>query len=149
MTMAETKPSMGLGLPSSYPPVAMLPTQVGPSGVRYDFNTGCRVTLPIRESGVWRVVMRDLDTNNILFDHETQGAEVNSTKRWFVRFALDVWEIDGATKSLVLYSQMVGRAIRGKTAGGNEKAEIVTVVDTALPGFGDLSKAFTNWEDVW
>jgi DNA repair protein RadD len=53
------------------------------------------------------------------------------------------------TKSLVLYSQMVGRAIRGKTAGGNEKAEIVTVVDTALPGFGDLSTAFTNWEDVW
>ncbi len=103
--MAETKPSMGLGLPSSYPPVAMLPTQVGPSGVRYDFNTGCRVTLPIRESGVWRVVMRDLDTNNILFDHETQGAEVNSTKRWFVRFALDVWEIDGATKSLVLSHQ--------------------------------------------
>jgi DNA repair protein RadD len=53
------------------------------------------------------------------------------------------------TKSLVLYSQMVGRAIRGKTAGGNEKAEIVTVVDTGLPGFGDLSSAFTNWEDVW
>lgn len=53
------------------------------------------------------------------------------------------------TKSLVLYSQMVGRAIRGRSAGGNEHAEIVTVVDTALPGFGDLSKAFTNWEDVW
>ena len=53
------------------------------------------------------------------------------------------------TKSLVLYSQMVGRAIRGKAAGGNEKAEIVTVVDTDLPGFGDLSLAFTNWEDVW
>jgi superfamily II DNA or RNA helicase len=53
------------------------------------------------------------------------------------------------TKSLVLYSQMVGRAIRGKAAGGNEKAEIVTVVDTELPGFGDLSLAFTNWEDVW
>lgn len=53
------------------------------------------------------------------------------------------------TKSLVLYSQMVGRAIRGKSAGGNEKSEIVTVVDTALPGFGDLNKAFTNWEDIW
>jgi superfamily II DNA or RNA helicase len=53
------------------------------------------------------------------------------------------------TKSLVLYSQMVGRAIRGKKAGGNEKAEIVTVVDTALPGFGNLNLAFTNWEDVW
>lgn len=53
------------------------------------------------------------------------------------------------TKSLVLYSQMVGRATRGIRAGGNAVAEIVTVVDTALPGFGDLSKAFTNWEDVW
>lgn len=38
------------------------------------------------------------------------------------------------TKSLVLYSQMVGRAIRGPNAGGNANAEIVTVVDTALPG---------------
>lgn len=53
------------------------------------------------------------------------------------------------TTSLVLYSQMVGRAIRGPKAGGNEYAEIVTVVDTGLPGFGDVSKAFANWEDVW
>lgn len=53
------------------------------------------------------------------------------------------------TKSLVLYSQMVGRAIRGPKAGGNENAEIVTVVDTTLAGFGDLASAFTNWEDVW
>ena len=53
------------------------------------------------------------------------------------------------TKSLVLYSQMVGRAIRGPKAGGNERAEIVTVVDTALPGFGDVAEAFNNWEDVW
>jgi hypothetical protein len=44
---------------------------------------------------------------------------------------------------------MVGRAIRGKKSGGNENAEIVTVVDTALPGFGNLNLAFTNWEDVW
>lgn len=53
------------------------------------------------------------------------------------------------TKSLVLFSQMVGRATRGPRAGGNAKAEIVTVVDTSLPGFGDMSKAFENWEDVW
>lgn len=53
------------------------------------------------------------------------------------------------TRSLVLYSQMVGRAIRGVKAGGNTSAEIVTVVDTMLPGFGDLSEAFSNWEDVW
>lgn len=53
------------------------------------------------------------------------------------------------TKSLVLYSQMVGRAIRGKRAGGNETAEIVTVVDHHLPGFGSIADAFNNWEDIW
>jgi len=53
------------------------------------------------------------------------------------------------TDSLVLYSQMIGRAIRGPKSGGNEVAEIVTVVDGGLPGFGDLSEAFLNWEDVW
>jgi DNA repair protein RadD len=53
------------------------------------------------------------------------------------------------TKSLVLYSQMIGRAIRGPRAGGNETAEILTVVDTGLQGFGDVEQAFLNWEDVW
>ena len=53
------------------------------------------------------------------------------------------------TKSLVLFSQMVGRATRGEKAGGNREAEIVTVVDTDLPGFRSLTEAFTNWEDVW
>ena len=53
------------------------------------------------------------------------------------------------TKSLVLYSQMVGRVIRGPRAGGTERCEVVTVVDTTLPGFGDVAEAFMNWEDVW
>jgi superfamily II DNA or RNA helicase len=53
------------------------------------------------------------------------------------------------TKSLVLYSQMVGRATRGVKAGGNEACTISTVVDKNLPGFGDITEAFTNWEDVW
>ena len=53
------------------------------------------------------------------------------------------------TKSLVLYSQMVGRATRGPRAGGNAACAISTVVDVDLPGFGDLTEAFSNWEDVW
>lgn len=57
--------------------------------------------------------------------------------------------ISRPTDSLVLYSQMVGRAIRGTKAGGNEKAEIVTVVDSSLPGFDAVANAFFNWEDVW
>jgi superfamily II DNA or RNA helicase len=57
--------------------------------------------------------------------------------------------ISRPTDSLVLYSQMVGRAIRGVNAGGNSEAEIVTVVDTCLPGFDAVTNAFFNWEDVW
>lgn len=53
------------------------------------------------------------------------------------------------TKSLVLYSQMIGRAIRGPRAGGNSEAEVVTVIDRSLPGFANVAEAFTNWEDVW
>ena len=53
------------------------------------------------------------------------------------------------TRSLVLYSQMVGRAIRGPKAGGTKTCEILTVVDPSLPGFGDVTEAFLNWEDVW
>lgn len=53
------------------------------------------------------------------------------------------------TRSLVLFSQMVGRVIRGPLAGGTETCEIVTVIDPDLPGFGDVASAFENWEDVW
>ena len=53
------------------------------------------------------------------------------------------------TTSLVLYSQMAGRAMRGLRAGGNRTAEIMTVADTDLPGFGSVTDAFTNWEDLW
>ena len=53
------------------------------------------------------------------------------------------------TKSLVLYSQMVGRVIRGPKAGGTNSCEVVTVVDTNLPGFRNVTEAYMNWEDVW
>lgn len=53
------------------------------------------------------------------------------------------------TKSLVLFSQMVGRATRGTKAGGNATCEILTVHDPSYPGFGDVAEAFFNWEDVW
>jgi len=53
------------------------------------------------------------------------------------------------TTSLVLYSQMVGRALRGPRAGGNATAEVYTVADTNLPGFGSVADAFTNWEELW
>ena len=53
------------------------------------------------------------------------------------------------TTSLVLYSQMAGRAMRGKQSGGNLRCQIYTVVDTKLLGFGSVAEAFQNWEELW
>ena len=53
------------------------------------------------------------------------------------------------TKSLVLYSQMCGRAMRGPKSGGNRTCRIYTVIDMSLPGFGSVTEAFTNWEALW
>ena len=53
------------------------------------------------------------------------------------------------TASVVLYSQMVGRAMRGPRAGGNRNCDIWTVVDTDLPGFRSVADAFQNWEELW
>lgn len=53
------------------------------------------------------------------------------------------------TKSLVLYSQMVGRATRGVNAGGTPKCSIRTVIDSALKDSINAPDVFLNWEDIW
>lgn len=88
---------------SPYPAPAKLPTQLGPEGIRFDFNLGARVLLPQRTVGRWRVRLEDLDTANVLFQSENQGALVNSTKRWFIRFRIQVWSLDdGEDPRLIL-----------------------------------------------
>lgn len=52
------------------------------------------------------------------------------------------------TSSVVLYTQMVGRVARGPRQGGNEKADVFTVIDD-LPGFRTLGEGFGYWEDIW
>ena len=81
---------------SAFPPPAAQPTQLGPHGIRFDFNQGARVVLPAREKGQWRVRLRDLDTGNILFQSDVKGAFVSSAKRFYVRFSVEVWELDDA-----------------------------------------------------
>src|SRR5208283_2427935 len=76
----------------AYPPPAELPTQTGPNGMRFDFNDGCRVLVP-EAAAPWRVRLRDLDTGNILFETSADftAGRVNSAKRYFVRFRIEVW----------------------------------------------------------
>ena len=52
------------------------------------------------------------------------------------------------TQSVALYSQMVGRVVRGPKVGGGKTCKVVTIVDK-LPGFRSISEAFNYWEDIW
>jgi len=85
-----------------YLPAPAEPTQIGPLGIKYDFNAGARVFLPDRTRGSWRIQLSDLDTGNILFHAENRGALVLSSKQFYVRFGVEVWDVDedGAAKSI-------------------------------------------------
>jgi len=74
-----------------YPPPAEIPTQQGPHDLRFDFNNGCRVLAP-KSAHPWRLRISDLDTGNVLYQTEITDGRVNSSKRYFVRFRLEVWQ---------------------------------------------------------
>lgn len=88
----------------AYPPSAETPTQLGPQGIRFDFNQGARVLLPNRSQGSWRIRLQDLDTGNILFESENKGAIVASSKRYYVRFGIEIREVDEAGKEELVLS---------------------------------------------
>jgi autotransporter strand-loop-strand O-heptosyltransferase len=73
--------------------LADIPTQPAAKGIRFDFNDGCRLTLPKGEHP-WRVRLSDLDTGNVLYETEIEAGWINSSKRYFVRFRIDVWQRD-------------------------------------------------------
>lgn len=94
---------------SPYPPVTAVPTQTDASGILFDFNNGCRVKLPSREGVTWRVRLRDLDTGNVLFEHGgLTDAFVTSSKRWFVRFGIEVWQDTQASETVPVFSHQYG-----------------------------------------
>ena len=73
-----------------FPPPAPVPTQEVPgTAIRFDFNDGARVVLPEAEHP-WQVRLSDLDTGNILFETTFAQGRINSTKRYYVRFRLEV-----------------------------------------------------------
>ncbi|WP_351088123.1 DEAD/DEAH box helicase [Shewanella sp. S1-49-MNA-CIBAN-0167] len=52
------------------------------------------------------------------------------------------------TESLVLYLQMIGRAIRGNTDQTPKKAKIYTVIDE-ISDFNNVNLAFKHWNEMW
>jgi superfamily II DNA or RNA helicase len=84
---------------------------------------------------------RDTDAIQILtyYDVLTTGFDAPRT---------NVAVISRPTSSVVLYSQMVGRAARGRKAGGNSTCRIITVIDQ-IPGYRSIAEGFGYWEAVW
>ncbi|MGL5602912.1 MAG: DEAD/DEAH box helicase [Silvania sp.] len=60
----------------------------------------------------------------------------------------DVAIIARPTASLVQYSQMAGRAMRGKQSGGNISCRVYTVNDN-IPEFRSVCHAFAHWDTMW
>lgn len=85
-----------------YAAAAAQPTQLGPEEIRFDFNEGARLLLPPRASGLWRARLSDVDSGNVLFETETKGGLIRSSKRWFVRFRIEVTEVDADGERIAL-----------------------------------------------
>jgi len=56
--------------------------------------------------------------------------------------------ISRPTKSIVLYSQMIGRGLRGPRMGGNEECLLIDMKDN-LDRFSDENEAFSYFEEYW
>lgn len=56
--------------------------------------------------------------------------------------------ISRPTKSIVLYSQMIGRGLRGPRMGGNEECLLIDMKDN-LERFSDENEAFEYFEEYW
>ena len=52
------------------------------------------------------------------------------------------------TSAIVLYSQMIGRGMRGALVGGEESCRLVDIRDNFI-NFGEVSDVYTYFSDFW
>lgn len=76
-----------------FPPPAELPTQLGPDGLRFDFNLGARVAVP-EAGGPRRIRLCDLDTGNVLYETTIHKGWVHSAKRYYIRTRIEAFDGD-------------------------------------------------------
>ncbi len=81
------------------------------------------------------------DSLNILINFEvfTTGFDAKNTKCVF---------ITRPTKSTVLYSQMIGRGLRGPKMGGNDKCLLIDLKDN-LDKYPGEAEAFESFDNYW
>lgn len=69
------------------------PNQAGLEGIRYDFNDGCRVELPIlKNKEQWLVKLSDTETFNTIFETKIEGGFIQSSKKYYIPFKIEVWK---------------------------------------------------------
>ena len=76
-----------------FPPPAELPTQLGPDGLRFDFNFGVRVAVP-ESGGPRRIRLSDLNTGNVLYESTIQKGWVHSAKQYYMRTRIEAFAGD-------------------------------------------------------
>lgn len=97
--------------------------------------------LQVRRKMIEEFKNKNSDLNILVnYDVLTTGFDAPKTK---------IAIISRPTTSIILYHQMIGRVVRGEKQGGNKNCKVLTVVDTYLPGYKDLSDSFYFWEDIW
>ncbi len=52
------------------------------------------------------------------------------------------------TASIILYSQMIGRGLRGPRVGGKKTCILIDVIDN-IRGFGDINRVYDHFEGYW
>lgn len=94
---------------------------------------------------------------------EARRAAIAKFKRGDIRFLLnyqvfstgfdvptiDVVFIARPTKSLVLYSQMVGRGMRGPAVGGTATVRLIDVIDNVMDYSGGLDSVYDYFSEYW
>jgi len=61
---------------------------------------------------------------------------------------IDVVFIARPTASVVLYSQMIGRGLRGPMIGGTDSCKIIDVLDN-IEGYSDADRVYEYFSDFW
>jgi len=96
--------------PKMFVDEAANPTQLGPEGIRYDFNNGCRVEVAQLDNGQkWRIKLSDLETGNVIYEISLAGGSIQSTKKYFIPFKIEIFKEEELvfTHSLSLKDQKV------------------------------------------
>ena len=62
---------------------------------------------------------------------------------------IDAVVITRPTTSVVLYSQMIGRGMRGPVVGGTDEFILIDVVDDIITEHGGLDDVYEYFSDYW